>query len=136
VVALLALVTEASDPDALCFLICLSRVCQQEGASLLWCADRSFVWCLQALVLAVRCWEVLSWLFMRLGVGVFVRFFDGKKMGGKKMKPSCRDAAFLALMKHGPYVPATELPRHSADPGEVRFLSASAQGFELNEADE
>jgi hypothetical protein len=39
-------------------------------------------------------------------------------------------------MKHGPYVPATELPRHSADPGEVRFLSASAQGFELNEADE
>jgi hypothetical protein len=32
---LLALVIEASDPDALCFLIRLSLVCQQEGASLL-----------------------------------------------------------------------------------------------------
>ena len=135
-VALLALVTEVRDSYALCFLICLSLVCQHACASLLWCADRSILTCVQALVLAVRCWEVLSWLFMRLGVGVFVRFFDGKNMVRKNMKPSCRDAAFLALIKPGPYVPVAELPRHSADPGEVRSLSASAQGFELNEADE
>ena len=54
VVALLALVTEARGTYALCFLIRLSLVCQQEGASLLWFADRSILTCLRALVLAVR----------------------------------------------------------------------------------
>ena len=85
---------------------------------------------------SMRCWEALSWLFMRLGVGVFVRFFDGKKMGGKNMKPSGGDAAFLALMTQRPDVPMAEFPRHWSYTGEVRFLSACAQGFELNEADE
>jgi hypothetical protein len=63
---------------------------------------------------SMRCWEALSWLFMRLGFGVAVRVFYGKKMGGKNMKPSCRDAAFLALIKQRPDVPISTplvLPR-------------------------
>ncbi len=62
--------------------------------------------------------------------------FYGKKMGGKNMKPSGGDAAFLALMTQRPDVPMAEFPRHWSYTGEVRFLSACAQGFELNEADE
>ncbi len=52
------------------------------------------------------------------------------------MKTSGGDAAFLAVMTQRPDVPVAEFPRRSSDPGEVRFLRASAQGFELNEADE
>ena len=87
-------------------------------------------------VASMRYWQAWSMLFMRLGFVVAVRFFYGKKMGGKNMKPSCRDAAFLAVMTQRPDVPMAEFPRHWSYTGEVRFLSASAQGFELNEADE
>ena len=41
----------------------------------------------------------------------------------------------LVLAKHGGASDAM-MPGHTPDPGEVGFLSASAQGFELNEADE